>query len=50
VRREGTGLVGRVRRIEASLIGHDVEVVPAPKVPKSHRLVLGDHSEVQISS
>jgi glucose-1-phosphate thymidylyltransferase len=39
-----------VRRIEASLIGHDVEVTPAPKVPKAHRLILGDHSKVQISS
>ncbi len=39
-----------VGRIEASLIGHDVEVTPAPKVPKAHRLVLGDHSKVQISS
>jgi glucose-1-phosphate thymidylyltransferase len=39
-----------VRRIEASLIGHDVEVTPAPRVPKAHRLVLGDHSRVQISS
>jgi glucose-1-phosphate thymidylyltransferase len=39
-----------VRRIEASLIGHDVEVTPAPAVPRAHRLVLGDHSKVQISS
>ncbi|ETK34311.1 glucose-1-phosphate thymidylyltransferase [Microbispora sp. ATCC PTA-5024] len=39
-----------VRRIEASLIGHDVEVTPAPDTPKAHRLVLGDHSKVQISS
>jgi glucose-1-phosphate thymidylyltransferase len=39
-----------VRRIEASLIGHDAEVTPAPRVPKVHRLVLGDHSKVQISS
>lgn len=39
-----------VRRIEASLIGHDVEVTPAPKTPRAHRLVLGDHSKVQISS
>jgi glucose-1-phosphate thymidylyltransferase len=39
-----------VRRIEASLIGHDVEVTPAPAVPKAHRFVLGDHSRVQISS
>ena len=39
-----------VGRIEASLIGHDVEVTPAPTVPRAHRLVLGDHSKVQISS
>jgi glucose-1-phosphate thymidylyltransferase len=45
----GASLRG-VRRIEASLIGHDVEVTPAPRVPRAHRLVLGDHSRVQISS
>jgi glucose-1-phosphate thymidylyltransferase len=39
-----------VRRIEASIIGRDVEVTPAPRVPKAHRLILGDHSKVQISS
>jgi glucose-1-phosphate thymidylyltransferase len=39
-----------VRRIEASLIGHYVEVTPAPRVCQAHRLVLGDHSKVQISS
>jgi glucose-1-phosphate thymidylyltransferase len=39
-----------VRRIEASFIGHDVQVTPAPRVPKAHRLILGDHSRVQISS
>ena len=39
-----------VRRIEASLIGHDVEITPAPNVPRAHRLILGDHSKVQISS
>jgi len=39
-----------VRRIEASLIGHHVEVTPAPRVCQAHRLVLGDHSQVQISS
>ena len=39
-----------VRRIEASIVGHDVEVTPAPRVPNAHRLVLGDHSKVQISS
>jgi len=39
-----------VRRIEASLIGREVEVTPAAGVPKAHRLVLGDHSKAQISS
>ncbi|MEU0303725.1 glucose-1-phosphate thymidylyltransferase [Streptomyces sp. NPDC006175] len=39
-----------VRRVEASLIGRNVEVTPAPRSPSAHRLVLGDHSKVQISS
>jgi glucose-1-phosphate thymidylyltransferase len=39
-----------VGRIEASILGHDVQVTPAPAVPRAHRLVLGDHSKVQISS
>jgi len=39
-----------VRRIEGSLIGRNVKVTPAPRVSKAHRLVLADHSEVQISS
>jgi len=39
-----------VGRIESSLIGHYAQVTPAPRVPKAHRLVLGDHSKVQISS
>jgi glucose-1-phosphate thymidylyltransferase len=37
-------------RIEASIIGREVEVTPAPRVPKVHRLILGDHSKVQLSS
>jgi glucose-1-phosphate thymidylyltransferase len=45
----GASVIG-VRRIEASLIGHDVEVTPAPNVPRAHRLILGDHSKVQIST
>ena len=39
-----------VRRIEASLIGHAVQVTPAAAVPRAHRLALGDHSRVQISA
>jgi glucose-1-phosphate thymidylyltransferase len=42
--------ISGVRRIEASIIGRDVEVTPAPRVPNAHRLILGDHSKVQISS
>ncbi|MEV5412367.1 glucose-1-phosphate thymidylyltransferase [Thermopolyspora sp. NPDC052614] len=42
--------ISGVARIGASLIGHDVEVTRAPGTPRSHRLVLGDHSKVQISS
>ena len=42
--------IRRGRAIEASLIGHEAEVTPAPQVPQVHRLVLGDHSKVQISS
>jgi glucose-1-phosphate thymidylyltransferase len=38
-----------VGRIEVSLIGREAQVTPAPRVPKAHRLVLGDHSKVQIS-
>ncbi|MFF4174244.1 glucose-1-phosphate thymidylyltransferase [Streptomyces sp. NPDC001744] len=39
--------VGRVR---ASLVGRNATVTQAPRVPSSNRLVLGDHSEVQIAS
>lgn len=46
---DGASVCG-VRRIEASLIGRDVEVTPSLGAPRSHRLVLGDHSKVQISS
>jgi glucose-1-phosphate thymidylyltransferase len=42
--------ISGVGRIEASLIGRHAEVTPAPRVPRAHRLVLGDHSKVQISS
>jgi glucose-1-phosphate thymidylyltransferase len=42
--------ISGVRRIERSLIGREVTVTPAPRVPSAHRLVLGDHSRVQISS
>jgi glucose-1-phosphate thymidylyltransferase len=45
----GASICG-VRRIEASLIGRGAEITTAPHVPKAHRLVLGDHSKVQISS
>ena len=44
------GVDPRGPRIGASLIGRHAQVMPAPRVPKVHRLVLGDHSVVQISS
>ncbi|WP_153455008.1 glucose-1-phosphate thymidylyltransferase [Streptomyces smaragdinus] len=44
----GSRVIG-VRRVEASLIGRNVEVTPAPRNPAAHRLVLGDHSKVQIA-
>jgi glucose-1-phosphate thymidylyltransferase len=37
-----------VDRIEASLIGKEVEVTAASR-PRAHRLVLGDHSQVRIT-
>lgn len=45
----GASICG-VRRIEASLIGHGVHVTSAPQTPQAHRLVLGDHSKVQINA
>lgn len=42
--------INGVGRIEASLIGRHVQVTPASSVPRAHRLILGDHSKVQISS
>ncbi len=39
-----------VGRVEASLIGRNVEITPAPPIPAAHRPVLGDHSKVQISA
>ncbi|MET9078231.1 glucose-1-phosphate thymidylyltransferase [Streptomyces sp. NPDC004232] len=39
-----------VSRVKASLIGRNASVTPAPRNPASNRLILGDHSEVQISS
>ncbi|MEV1053753.1 glucose-1-phosphate thymidylyltransferase [Streptomyces sp. NPDC049887] len=39
-----------VRRVERSLIGREVEVTSTPRVLRAHRLVLGDHSKVQVAS
>ncbi|MEU1790370.1 glucose-1-phosphate thymidylyltransferase [Streptomyces sparsogenes] len=40
--------IAGVGRIEASVIGRSVEVTQAPRTPRAHRLILGDHSKVQI--
>ncbi|WP_405577953.1 glucose-1-phosphate thymidylyltransferase [Streptomyces sp. NBC_01190] len=39
-----------LRRVRDSLIGRSATVTSMPRIPSSNRLVLGDHSEVQISS
>jgi glucose-1-phosphate thymidylyltransferase len=44
----GSSTVRGVSRIEASLIGKDVEVTPAPQTPHTHQLVVGDHSTVRL--
>lgn len=36
-------------RIESSLIGRGAVVSPAPRLPGAHRLVIGDHSRVQLT-
>lgn len=38
-----------VARIEDSLIGKEVEVLPSTALPRAHRLMLGDHSRVSIA-
>jgi glucose-1-phosphate thymidylyltransferase len=43
-------LIQGVGRIESSLIGRHTEVTPTTGMPSAHRLVLGDHSKVQIRS
>ncbi|MFD7534455.1 glucose-1-phosphate thymidylyltransferase [Streptomyces sp. NPDC059819] len=37
-------------RIEGSLIGRSVRVTGAAQAPRAHRLVLGDHSRIQLAS
>jgi glucose-1-phosphate thymidylyltransferase len=39
-----------IRRVEGSLVGRNVRVTLGPRVPATHRLVIGDHGRVQISS
>ncbi|WP_333741417.1 glucose-1-phosphate thymidylyltransferase [Streptomyces sp. IBSBF 2806] len=40
----------RIRRVAASLVGRNVKVAVAPGLPATHRLVIGDHGHVQLSS
>ncbi|RAJ58993.1 glucose-1-phosphate thymidylyltransferase [Streptomyces sp. Amel2xB2] len=42
--------IDRAGRIEGSLIGRTVHVTGAPRAPRAHRLVLGDHSSVHLTS
>jgi hypothetical protein len=50
LRRAAWRVSKRDLRIDASLIGRDVQVTHSQRVPRTNRLVLGDHSKVQISS
>ncbi|KPI22401.1 glucose-1-phosphate thymidyltransferase [Actinobacteria bacterium OK074] len=39
-----------IRRVEGSLVGRNVQVSMGPTTPATHRLMIGDHGRVQISS
>ncbi|MFI9050208.1 hypothetical protein [Streptomyces sp. NPDC053427] len=41
--------IERAGRTEASPTGKDVRVSGTQRTPRAHRLVLGDHSKVQIT-
>ncbi|GGN33602.1 glucose-1-phosphate thymidylyltransferase [Streptomyces fuscichromogenes] len=41
-------LIEGTSRIQSSLIGRNARVVSAPRMPDTHRLVLGDHSSVEL--
>ncbi|MFG2227273.1 glucose-1-phosphate thymidylyltransferase [Streptomyces sp. NPDC048644] len=42
--------IAHAGRIEGSLIGRGVRVTGADRAPRAHRLVLGDHSHVRLTS
>ncbi|WP_016908105.1 glucose-1-phosphate thymidylyltransferase [Streptomyces xiaopingdaonensis] len=42
--------IDRAGRIEGSLLGRTVHVTGAPRAPRAHRLVLGDHSRVHLTT
>ena len=44
-----SSVIRGVGRVEDSLIGKQVEVTPADRQPRAHRLMLGDHSKVQLA-
>jgi glucose-1-phosphate thymidylyltransferase len=43
---ENSRIIDIEQRIEASLIGRNVEISKSPLKPRAHKLVLGDHSRV----
>jgi glucose-1-phosphate thymidylyltransferase len=45
---ERTSIIDIQTRIESSLIGHDAEVIRGSVKPKSHRLLIGDQSRIQL--
>jgi glucose-1-phosphate thymidylyltransferase len=44
----GRSTIRGVARLEASLIGRDVEVTQGPKTPNTHQLVVGDQCSVRL--
>ena len=43
------GLLSYLAPLSRSLIGKEVEVSPSTALPKAHRLMLGDHSQVDLA-
>ena len=42
--------ISAIGRIEDSLLGRDVQVMPSTAMPRANRLVLGDHSTVSVAT
>lgn len=45
---EDSHVVNLARRLEGSLIGRNVRILPSPPRPKAYRFMVGDNSEIQV--